>query len=168
MDQALRAAGYTPVRTIGEADYVICHSAGCFWLPPAPARQKFLLVGPPYWPGRTMRIRLLERAKSNLRPASVGYTPRSWLTRNLWGIYYAVFDFRRNLRILTYGSRYDLPATARGHRAIIVRNQNDGWLTPDLDAIHANNPQIDIIRLPGDHSDIGHHPETYVALLKQL
>jgi hypothetical protein len=165
---ALRQEGYTPVRSVSDADIVICHSAGCFWLPSAPSHQKFMLVGPPYWPGKTARARILERTSHNLRPGAQGYSIWRWLARNLWGVYYAVFDLPRNIRVLAYGSRYDLRAAIAGHRTLLVRNQADGWLTPDLDHLRVINPTIKIVEMPGDHGDIIHNPERYVRLLKHL
>jgi hypothetical protein len=166
--RALEAGGYRIVDDANGADIIIAHSAGSFWLPPANPSQKYLLIGPPYWPDKSAVIRLAIRAKRNLRPRHAGYTLWSWVIRNAWGAYYAVFDLRRNLRILRCGLTFDLATAVQGRSILLVRNQDDSWITPDLSALRDQNPNLQIIELPGEHSDIAHHPERYVALLKSL
>jgi hypothetical protein len=165
---ALREAGYTPVTDTNEADVILAHSAGCFWLENTPAHQKLILIDPPYWPGKTIRQRAHDRARSNLRPLVHGYSLRYWIGRNLWGAYYALFDLKRNRRIMNYAEHYNLPDIIRDHTVLLVRNQHDDWLTPDLGHLKKVNPTLRIVELPGDHDDISQYPKRYVDLIQSL
>lgn len=109
--------------------------------------------------------------QSNFRFRQYGYSLPYWLTRNAWGWFYFIRDFKRTRWIFQYVKQYDLSTASGGHRAIIVRNNDDDWLTPDvghLKALTTANPNLIIRHLPGDHNDILHNPAPYVALLDEL
>lgn len=63
----IQKAGYAVTKNASAADIILAHSAGCFWLPSAPARQKLLLVDPPYWPAKSIGERGKARAKRNFQ-----------------------------------------------------------------------------------------------------
>jgi len=166
--KALRAAGYEVVKTADQADIIIAHSAGCFWLPEAHSHQKLMLIDPPYWPSKTIRERARSRSRNNLRYRRFGYSFRYWMARNLWGAYYAIRDYRRTMRIVRHAPAYDLSAIVHNRTVLLVRNEHDDWLTPDLDELEASNPKLKVAHIPGDHDHITHHPEVYVRLLQSL
>lgn len=166
--RALRQAGYGITRKFGDADIIIAHSAGCFWLPPASKSQHYLLIDPPYWPGRAVGERARSRARTNFRFRTYGYPLRYWLARNLWGLYYAARDLPRTVRIVRFAAKYDLEAIVRGRNVTLVRNEHDDWLTPDLERLQTVNPQLRTVEMPGDHDHFSYHPEAYVHLLQSV
>jgi len=166
--KALRSAGYAITKHTEEADIIIAHSAGCFWLPEAPSRQKLLLIDPVYWPGKTIKERIRHKARTNFRFRTYGYATRYWLAKNLWGVYYAVRDAARTTRIRQHAEQYDLEQIIRGHRALLVRNNDDAWLTPELGKLQKINPHLIIKHLPGEHDDWYFNPQPYVDLLQLL
>jgi hypothetical protein len=164
----LRAAGYIITDNVSEADVILAHSAGCLWLPQSSSQQTLLLVGPPYWPGKRIRQSIKERGRSNFRFRQHGYPFSRWLIRNLWGIYYLFAQAKRTWYILRHIAEFNLEQVVRAHNTIIVHNEYDEWLTPDLERIRQLNPQTKIIRLSGDHDDLHYNPAVYVNLLQSM
>lgn len=162
---ALEQAGYSLVSDPKDADIIIAHSAGCFWLP---AHTPAILIDPPYWPGRPAAHRVRNRLASYMHLRRNNYTLKQWLWRTLWGSYYAVFDFRRNNRIISYADHFDLKTVIKDRPVVIIRNGNDDWLSPAVHELAASNTNLSIVDIPGDHDDCWIHPEPYVAALKQL
>ncbi|HSX43633.1 MAG TPA: hypothetical protein VLF59_06145, partial [Candidatus Saccharimonadales bacterium] len=144
--RGLRAAGYTVVSGPAKADIIIAHSAGCLWLPESETDQTLLLVGPPYWPGKTIRQSAKERSRNNFRFREYGYPFRRWFIRNLWGIYYLIFEARRTRYIIRHMAEFNLEQVVQAHDVTIVRNNDDEWLTPDLEHLTELNSRTQIIR----------------------
>jgi hypothetical protein len=165
LQKELRAKGYAVVSQALDADIIIAHSAGCFWLPAAPTHQRILLIDPPYWPGKSVRQRSSDRLRRNFQFRKYNYGFNLWLKRNLWGIFYSLRDLKYTWDIIKHAQQYDLAAIIHSHQAILVRNDDDDWLTSDLTGISKANPNLTIVRLPGDHDDCYYHPEAYVKLL---
>ncbi|HEY4161172.1 MAG TPA: alpha/beta hydrolase [Candidatus Saccharimonadales bacterium] len=164
----LRRAGYQIITDTMMADIILAHSAGPLWLPQTSDHQTIVLVNPPYWPGRTIRERARDRLHSNLRFYERGVPLRYWLARQFWGTYYVLRNPRRTHYVLRNMSTYDLQATLKSGKVVLVRSQLDDWLTPDLDGLKRAYPKLIVIELPGDHDDFNYHPEHYVELLQSL
>jgi hypothetical protein len=145
-------------RAIKRAGFSITKSLG----------QKIILVDPPYWPGRTTRDRAKSLSKTTIRFREYGYLFRYWLISILWNIYYSIRDLKRVLRIFNHAQYYDLPSIIQGRNVILVRNEYDDWLTPDLDELQRDNPSLRIVQMAGDHNDIIHNPIGYVSLIQSI
>ncbi len=126
------------------------------------------MVDPPYWPGKTIWGRVRARSRSNLLFYRDGYPFHVWLIRNLWGIYYAVAETKRTLRIIRAARTFDLAKAINDQTVILVRNEHDDWLTPNLDMLQHDNPKLQIVHLPGDHDDFHYNPQAYVDLVQSL
>lgn len=167
--QALTKAGHTLEPNAAQAEVVICHSAGCFWLPePSTKKQFFILIDPPYWPGKTITERARDRARSHLQYATFGYPFRHWLHRTAISAYYAVIDASRTRRIRKFAPSYDLTEVVKDRRGILVRNEHDDWLTPNLQDFSKENPNFKVVQMPGDHDDCWFDPKPYIELLKTI
>ncbi len=164
----LEEASYVVVNNSREADIIIAHSAGCFELPEPPTNQKLLLINPSYWPGLTAWQRGRRRIRTNMHlenTAILSYT--GWdVIHGAGSIYFETLNEPAGFSSMSMS--LILSAAIRNHKAILVRNDDDDWLTPDLDELATANPQLIIRRMPGDHDDILHNPAPYVALLKEL
>jgi hypothetical protein len=167
--KALNQAGYKLTSNLSDADIIIGHSAGCYWLDQADPKQKLLPINPPHWPGKTVGQRARVRARQNFLFRRQGIRTAEWLPRQLLGMYYGMRDGRRAWRIVRYSSQYSLLDTLNSHAdVLIVRNDADMWLVPGLEALQKQYPKLIIRTLPGDHDDCLYHPETYVHLLQLL
>lgn len=167
LERALRSAGYELVDDALQAEVILAHSAGCFWLPEAPSGKKLVLIDPPYWPDKSIRERARSQRRANLQFRQFGYSFFPWFRRNLWGLYYVVRDIRRSLRIVRYAREFNLENTIRTHdHILLVRNHSDTWLTPEYARLKQLNHTLETVELPGSHEDLTHHPERYVELLQ--
>jgi hypothetical protein len=164
----LRAAGFNIARKRDQADIILAHSAGCFWLEDARPDQLLVLVDPPYWPGRTVKDRAKEKSDANFRYRRYGYSHHLWLNKNAWGLYYAVRDMKRTIRIAKHVKDYYLPGVIRDKQAVIVRNEQDAWCTPDLEPLKNDNSKLKIIEVPGEHDDLFFNPKRYAELLQSI
>jgi hypothetical protein len=138
------------------------------WLPEPPSTQTFVLVNPPYWPGKTIGERAQARGRSNFQFWRHNIPFRQWFVRNLWGIYYSIREPLRTRYIMRHMANYDLEQTIRNHKVVLVRNGHDDWLTPQLDHLQKANPDLQIIHIPGDHDDSIYNPGRYVNLLQSV
>jgi hypothetical protein len=160
-------AGYRLAADSSNADIIIGHSAGCYFLPETATGQVIMLIGPPYWPGRSINYRAAHKIwidmKYAVKPRDCFYS----LKKFFWNLYYLLTQARRTKRIIE-SANYDVEAIIKTHKAILVRNKDDAWLTPDLGHLPADEPAIIVRDLPGEHDDCWRHPESYVAILASL
>jgi len=164
--QALSKAGYDIVPTPEDADIIIGHSAGCFWLPKAPTQQKLVLINPPYWPGRTVSERAKARTRTHLKYKKHGYNLKQWLWRTTWGAYYGL-NVPRTWLIHRVAREYELEEVIKNHTALIIRNTEDDWLTPEVHALKDQNPDLQVVHIPGDHDDLWLNPQPYIDALRK-
>jgi hypothetical protein len=165
--KTLAEAGYQLVQNAQDADIIIGHSAGCFWLPQAPTKQKLMLINPPYWPGRSVTERAKARARTHLRYRRYGYNFKQWLWRSAWGAFYGL-DIPRTRLINRVAREYELEKIITNHTAVIVRNSDDDWLTPDVEKLTHDHPGVQVVHIPGDHDDLWLNPRPYVEALERL
>jgi hypothetical protein len=164
--RALKQAGYKVIKDAAKADIIVAHSAGCFWLPEAPTHQKLMLIDPPYWPGKTVGERGKQRLKTNLHPRKQNYHIPYWLARNLWGLFYVIRDIKRTRAIVRLAGIYDLATVVQNHRALLIHNDDDDWLTANLEELDQTNPNLIVRHLPGDHDNCWYNPQPYIDLLQ--
>ncbi len=168
LTRAMRRAGFTVVKNPAEADVVLAHSAGCYGLPAIQSHQKLILVNPPYWPGKTVGERGKKRLRTLLYYRKYNYKMFDWMQKNAWGIFYVLRDQERTRQIFRTADQFDLPTVISGHPVVLVRNDDDDWLTNDLDELQVAHSRLRIERLPGDHDDLLVNPGPYVSLVHSL
>jgi hypothetical protein len=166
--RALQTSGYEVVNNPAEADIVITHSAGCYYVPFLHNHQRILLINPTYWPGKSRRKRAIARIRFDLLHILPTRQGPYFLHKTMWNLFYAVTDSARNRDIIHRSGRYLLQASLDHHRTAIVRNTADPWLTPDVEHLRKAHPKVQIFHVPGDHDDCWLHPERYISLLQSL
>lgn len=165
---ALRNAGYELVDDARSADIIIGHSAGCFWLPQAPTKQRLVLINPPYWPGKSVKERAKSRANSHLHFRRFGYSFSQWLWRTGWGMYYGIFDMHRNRLMARVAREYELDKIIQNHQALIIRNTHDDWLTPAAKALLDPHKDVKVVEIAGDHDNLWLNPAPYIAAIQEF
>jgi len=167
--QELRLAGYSVVSKVSDADIVIAHSAGNFSLPQVMAGKKLLLIDPPYWPEKTVRERMRNRMRRHTQSHQLyGYSRWYVIKFNLVSWFYMLTNPLRQWRIYKYAHVFNLPDVLHDQQGILVRNEDDDWLTPEAHVILHENPNIKLVTMPNDHDHLWYNPRPYVELLKQL
>jgi hypothetical protein len=163
---ALRKAGYKVIKDAAKADIVIAHSAGVFYLPDTGREQLTVLIGPPFWPGRSMFVCFLIKAWRDFwYHRSHGLT-RVWFRKTLHNTLYILGGLRKAIAIARYAHRQNFYLALQQKRVLIIRNEHDAFLTPDADKILSKHADFKFRTVPDEHDDCWLHPERYIDLLQ--
>ena len=95
---ALESAGFTVTTDVRAANIILAHSAGCFDVPQDVSAARVILVGPPFWPGKSPAIGFVQKG---LREAvtSPGRRRVGFLLRKTaWNLRYILGDIPYNVR----------------------------------------------------------------------
>lgn len=164
--RALKRRGYNIERSLKHADVVIGHSGGCYDIPALRDKQLLMLINPPYWPERSIAERVTTITWQLIRAIRPGNHPIYHAKKLWWHCIYFVIRRRHNHRIADRTITFDLATEVNHSRTILVRNNDDPWLTPDLGKLQTLHPHLQIKRLPGDHDDCWRHPDRYIDLIE--
>lgn len=164
--RALRKRGYDVGRSLKNADVIIAHSGGCYDVPPLRDDQLLVLINPPYWPERSVRERTWNMAKQMIITLKPGRHALYSARKTVRNLIYSVTRRRHNKRIAERTRTFRLVDEVRHSRTILVRNNNDPWLTPNLTELQKANPHLHIERLAGDHDDCWIKPNLYIDLIE--
>lgn len=156
LKKALYGCGYR-LAAVEEADVIVTHSAGAYLVPNGSDNKAVLLIGVPFWPGRPLALRCVQKVWYDFLAHK--HQPLSWLRKTSWNIFYIISQPRHNFR-LSHASRRK-SNLAFPVQAIIIRNKDDAFCTPEVQAYFQNK----IIELPGQHDDCWQNPEHYVPLI---
>lgn len=164
--KVLRQRGFTIAATIPEADIIIAHSGGAFEVPELRDNQLLVLIGPPYWPGRAKVERGIAKIAQDFRATITGpgrfFNARKLIANS----YYTLFEHKRTAQIVKDADTFDLEVEIKHSNTLLIRNNGDHWLTPDLTKLQKLNPHLKIHRLDGDHDDCWLRPARYIDLLQ--
>jgi hypothetical protein len=169
--KALVAAGFKVVNNRHQADILIAHSAGIYAVPLRARAHLLMLIGPNYWPGRP----LLMRMRSHLRAASKNQIDnfgwRFYVWTKILELYYF---FRRNRYMwlgIIHNNKLDYinKLTAMPNRkTIIIRNSEDSYTGRQL-LKETKHDRVSLVELSGIHDDYYENPKPYIDLiLKEL
>ena len=86
-EQALKAAGYSITDELN-ADVVVAHSIACYDLKIKSPATYFILIDPPYWPGKSILSRFIEKQKQDNRNLKNRFGQKYLLQKIAWGIFY--------------------------------------------------------------------------------
>jgi hypothetical protein len=165
--RALRDRGYSMTHDITRADYVIAHSGGCYDVPPLADNQRLMLINPTYWPGRSLAERAKNMSQQIVKSIRPGNKPFYHLYKTLRNIGYLFYHHRTNQFMIRRSKTFNLEQEIKHGKTLLVRNDHDPWITPDLDRLQSLNKQLHIARLPGEHDDCWLHPEPYIDYLEK-
>lgn len=160
-----RGIGIAP--DVETADYIIAHSGGCYVIPPLRDSQTLMLINPTYWPGRSLFRRSLTMIVQLITSVRPGNRPWYHLWKTAHNTFYLVYRARFNLLMIRQSKFYNLEQSVQHDHMILVRNEADPWLTPDLRTVEAQHPKLRVARLPGEHDDCWLNPEPYIRLLEE-
>jgi hypothetical protein len=155
----LQQAGYAITDNPQEANIVIGHSGGCFLVPEATPAPRIIMVGLPYWPGKSTFRALVQKNRAEIHSYYREHHLSGWLRKFSWNLVY-FWKFSANLRMLRAQQRGTFWHT---RNLVIVRNREDLCCTPAITAAPFRHSPA-FIALPGHHDDLWLHPQDYVAI----
>lgn len=165
----LARQGFAYTTNVDDADIIITHSGGCGASKKLPERCRCLvLIGPTYWPGKPLSDMGIQKVLTDL--VAMLYPSRRdfYFAKFFWNLRYILTNPLRCYRIYREVRTYDLTESLPDIPILIVRNDKDAWLAPDLTDIERIRPDIKIVRKPHDHDDCWFEPESYVMEIKEF
>lgn len=163
----LSRRGYKLVADPHQADIVIAHSGGCYYVPlDLHPDQLVVLIDPTYWPHKSLATRARTMTLRLIRAIRPGNRPLYHLQKTTHNLGYLLRHGDKNQAMIRRAHKYNLEAEISHTRIILVRNHDDPWLTPDLKHLKKINPRLKLVELPGEHDDLWLHPDSYIDLIQ--
>jgi hypothetical protein len=153
---ALKVAGFTEAPS-ADATILIAHSVGSYLVKPSNNNKITLLIGPPYWPGKPTIFRLIQKVWHDRDGLSLSF----WIEKIIWNTIYILTKPTMNIKAWR-SLRLANPLSHVGQDAIVIRNENDFFCSPDLKKLIKRK----VISLPGQHDDCWINPGPYIKLLQ--
>ena len=160
--QACKRAGFRVINDPTTADIIFAHSGGCMLIPPDNSAQTVVLVGIPYWPGRSLLISTITKIRRDFASHIQRHARRAFLMKCIYHVRYSMQLYREWLMFTQLP--LDRPWNNR-QRQIIVRNRFDMYCVPSVFDAPFNGPRV-FISLPGEHDDCWSNPHRYIELLQ--
>ena len=165
----LREAGFDVVRQAKDADIVITHSGGCFFMPPLD-HQKFVIINPPYWPGKSLSVSTIQKVSIDFIDFARDGKILQWFwktTVNLVHVFRYIF---KTLTITLHAHRKRFYEALRDENTIIIRSSHDTFLSPDAEQLleAKTGHSVPLYTLPGHHDSCWRNPDPYIKLIKQF
>ena len=166
---SLHEAGFRIIKTSSRADVIIAHSAGCYNLPLTSDAQLIMLIGLPYWPGRSIYSRNRRDRKAAKAYELSHFGRQYFIRKRLLQAYYFLIRPKYFWLALVWHTKLAFVELLSDKKVIFVRNSDDNYLTPKIKKSLAPLPNIKYFELPGQHDDYYTNPAPYIEiLLKEL
>jgi hypothetical protein len=162
----LKSAGYIPALKANDADIIIAHSAGCFYLPDSQKPQQLVLIDPPYWPDKSVALSFLQKTYLDLQASITQHRIRYWLRKTLWNLYYILQDIPKVISIIRQSRLNNLKRLLRHNYVTIVRHQYDAFCTPEIDRHFDRDQNVRFISVTGQHDDCWHDPDVLIPVIQ--
>ncbi len=163
MQRAIVNAGYTLSSDPSSADAIIAHSGGCYLIPKDLRAEKIILIGIPYWPGKSIARGTVQKTRHDAKHSFRARYRRWWTYKTAWNSLY-IFQLHRAFNMLrgrAAGNIWRLPA----QKTIVIRNEEDTFCMPDLQQLPFMKQPV-LLTWSGGHDDCWIHPQKYVELLQ--
>lgn len=150
------------------ADLIIAHSLGCFLVPENAKAKYIVLIGPPYWPKRSVIKSLVLKLASELKSHRKASSIRWWGNKIMHNVWY-IFSRPKNtvLGVIRRHPKY-LPGSS-DRKVILVRPSQDTLCHPDIFSLIGAERKYEFVEIKGAHDDCWFEPKEYVdLLLKEL
>lgn len=156
----LERHGYT-ISNPKDADIIIAHSSGCYLVPEKNAAKQVILIGLPYWPGKSLFTSVLQNIKVGVSNHSRGTDIFWWINKMSHNLWYIVARPKASYDVLSKHRVENLPQ----NNVTLVRNTDDTFCHKDINKILPQCQKYNFVEIPGDHEDCWLHPEKYVPLI---
>ena len=165
---ALERTGYQVTQDPSAADVIIGHSLGCYLIPKEVNAKSIVLIGLPYWPGRSiltsLRLKLKSEIRSHRKDESLGW----WLNKMLHNGWYIISRPSKTYHGFTKQIPDDLP-DGSGNKVLLVRPTYDTFCHPEVMSTLGEAKNYKYFEIPGAHDDCWLKPKPYIdLLLKEL
>lgn len=167
--RALEQAGFAYTDNVSQADIVISHSAGCFYLPESAKHDQLtVLIGPPFWPDRSVIANSFRKFGHDFAAYRRDSMTKAWLTKSFWNSLYIVSAIPRALAMWRHARRQDFYRVLRNKQVVIIRAEYDDFMTPEADKLLSGKADFRFYSIPGhQHDDLWRYPELYLVITRK-
>lgn len=165
--KALQKEGLVFTNDILRADVIVAHSSGCYLIPKNTSAKLIVLVGLPYWPGRSLASSVAKKLVGELRYHRRNKDIFWWLNKIMHNIWYIITRPHKSLYAFTRHRLERLPSDK--HRTLLVRPTDDTFCHPNIIKTLKPLKNYGFEEISGEHDDCWVKPKPYVDLiLKEL
>ena len=167
--KALKQSGFEERKRVANADVIVAHSTGCYRLKESTNAKLILLIGPPYWPTKSILHRLLKKKSHDthhrLRNEGILFT----INKLLFEIIYVIIKPSYTFIALKHHRYLHFLELIKNKKVVLIRNEEDYFCSPEIEKAVKDYKNIRYLELPGGHDDFMTNPRPYVDLiLKEL
>lgn len=165
--KALVDAGFKIIKNSSKADIVIAHSAGIYAIPASARANLLMLIGPTYWPGRSLYARLRQHMGDSRRYYVSRFGRLYYTKKKILEVYYFFIRHKYLWLGIVHNNRLEKlqQLTSRpGRKTIIIRNTDDAYSGRGLEQ-QIKDKNVTYVELPGIHDDYYENPGPYIELL---
>jgi hypothetical protein len=163
-EAALKAAGYEISDDL-HADVVIAHSVACYDLKIKSPTTYFILIDPPYKPGRNIMLRFAEKQIQDIKTLTPRYGKKYVIKKILWGVLYAIIKPQYLALAIKNADKLDFLDQLKEKNVLVIRNTKDQICSADIKVALAAYPDFYYWETPGEHDDYYTNPQPYIDLL---
>lgn len=167
--RALNESGFETRKRQAKADIIVAHSTGCYRLKENTQAKLILLIGPPYWPSKSILHRLLKKKRHDthhrLRNEGLLFT----INKLLFEIIYIILKPSYTFIALKHHRYLHFLELIKNKPVVLIRNAEDYFCSPEIEKAVKDYKNVRYVELPGGHDDFMTNPGPYVDLiLKEL
>lgn len=163
-EAALKGAGYE-ISDDMHAEVVIAHSVACYDLKIKSPATYFILIDPPYSPGKNILQRFIDKQLQDNKTLSARYGKKYVVKKILWGIAYAIMKPQYLDLALKNADKLDFLDELKEKNVLVIRNKHDPICSADLKVALAAYTDFYYWEMPGEHDDYYTNPQPYIDLL---
>ena len=165
----LKEAGFKHTKDAKNADIIVAHSTGCYGVPKNAKANLILLMGPPYWPDKSLLRRVIRKKRNDTKHVTKHHGISYTLKKSFWELAYIFLKPSYTLLALLNHRHSKFLEHLKDKKLIMVRNREDNTSSPDLEAATLGYSNIKYLEMPGHHDDYYTNPKPYIdLLLKEL
>lgn len=164
--KALTSAGFRLISKAEEADIIVSHSGGCFFLPRTPPDQMIVLINPPFWPGKPLIVSVFQKIWWDFKAFARRGKVLGWLFKTAWNTVHLVRYLGVSLTISLKARKRNFYTSLHQDYVVIIRNDQDAWCTPDIQKVLEPHRIFPVHTLPGQHDDCWADPGPYVEVIQ--
>jgi hypothetical protein len=163
--RTLAKRGFAISKNPATAEVLIAHSGGCFVVPENHNAKLILLIGLPYWPGKSLLKCIIQKNNMALTTAVREKTLGTFLCKLPWHALYMA-NMRRNFQMLG-GHKSSIVWQTSSPKTVLIRNRYDANCTNKPNELKFQHSAA-LLSLPYEHDDCWDHPELYADVVQSL
>ncbi len=166
----LSNSGFVITKDPTAADIVVAHSLGCYLVPHHIKARLIVLIGPGFWPDKSLFRAVTENMKVGMSQHHREGEIKWWLNKLAHNFWYVLTRPTITFLLIKRNAKHDfLPHNIGQRKILLVRNEKDTFLHPNIQELLPKTRPYRLIKMPGGHEDCWVNPERYIdLLLKEL